>query len=292
MKNTILLLLLMTLILVCSCVEDFDEKTDSALTSISVVVDPSGWYDEVLEWSETSCEKLFIPLKIDDSHLLRVTGFCYNNNDSLLCAVESFTENLDVIKLTFNRLMITEYCHIVVFADLVRKTQTACSYEEEWTYLNRDNYNSMTVLSMRSASPTSYHSLYMGYIDVVPDNQSHNISMRKVSHNGYIRIKSHTTIREIHGNIKYPNKFHAKTMMNTTSQTFEFSTPQSFSGELLFPVTVTNFGSEMSVSYSAEYKYNDVESRFFTVRNDFHQLFLLTIDCEKNAINPIDFIKF
>ena len=286
------LLLFTTLLLFCSCVEDFDERTDSALKSISVVVDPSEWYDEVLELSKTSCDKLFIPLEIDDSHLLRVTGLCYNNKDSLLCACESLSESCSMIKLTFNRLLITEYCHIVVFADLVSRTQMTGAYEEEWTYLYRDDYRTLTVLSMGSTSPKSYHSLYYGYMDMVPDNQSHNIVMRKVSHNGYIRIKTQIPIRELYGNIKYPNTFQAKTMMNTTSQTLEFSTPYNFSGELLYPVTVINVGSEISVSYSAEYKYHDVESHTYSVCNDLHQLFLLTIDCEKDAFNPIEFKTF
>ena len=286
------LLLFTTLLLFCSCVKDFDERTDSALKSISVVVDPSEWYDEVLELSKTSCDKLFIPLEIDDSHLLRVTGLCYNNKDSLLCACESLSESCSMIKLTFNRLLITEYCHIVVFADLVSKTKMTEVYEEEWTYLYRDDYRSLTVLSMGSTSPKSYHSLYYGYMDMVPDNQSHNVVMKKVSHNGCIRIKTQIPIRKLYGNIKYPNKFHAKTMMNITSQTLDFAVPDSFTGELVYPVTVINFGSEMSVSYSAKYKFNDVESHTYSVFNDLHQLFLLTIDCEKDALNPVEFKTF
>ena len=145
---------------------------------------------------------------------------------------------------------------------------------------------------MGSTSPKSYHSLYYGYMDMVPDNQSHNVVMKKVSHNGYIRIKTQIPIRELYGNIKYPNKFHAKTMMNITSQTLDFSVPDSFTGELVYPVTVINFGSEMSVSYSAKYKFTDVESHTYSVFNDLHQLFLLTIDCEKDALNPVEFKTF
>ena len=81
-------------------------------------------------------------------------------------------------------------------------------------------------------------------------------------------------------------------MMNITSQTLDFSVPDSFTGELVYPVTVINFGSEMSVSYSAKYKFNDVESHTYSVFNDLHQLFLLTIDCEKDALNPVEFKTF
>lgn len=291
--GTFALFLLVTLISVCACIEDFDERTDSALKSISVVVDPADWYDEVLELSATSCEKHIIPLETDDSHCLRVTGLCYSNQDSLLSACENIAEDRNLMELTFNRLPVTEYCHIVVLADLVSKSQVKGSYEEEWAYLYRDSYSTLTVLSMGSTSPISYHSLYMGYIDAVPDNQSLQIDMRKASHNGYIRLTAQTPIDELYGYMRYPDKFLVKSLTNTALLSLDFSAPSyKFSGELLFPVTVVNFGAEITVSFSAEYDYKDVESRSYSVPNPRNQLFLLTIDCDKDAPNPMELKTF
>lgn len=285
------LFFLLVVSIVCSCGEDFDEKTDSALQSISVSVHPQDWYDEILIMTTSGCEKKIIPLITDEDHLLRVTGYCYNSNDSLLSTSEIVSKAKEDVVLTFRRVPITEYCHIVVLADLVRK-RSATSYEENWSYLNRRNYSELSVLSMGTSESSEYNALYVSHVDAIPNNQQIELNMQKVSYHGFFRIISHSQCNELYGSIKYPNRFSAKTLQNTTMQGYEFSAPYQFEGELLFPVTAIGFGEELSVSYSAEYKYNNIVVHNHKVANKDYRPFFLTIDCTENSKTPIDFKTF
>ena len=275
-----------------SCIDDFNELTDSEYQTISVEIVPLGWYDDIFEITETDFEKRRISLETDKEHSLRVTGFCYDNKDSLLAVCEILTKNISAIPLTFTRISCNEYCHIVIFADLVKDDSNYNQYEENWVFLNRDNYKDLTVLSMCTINPDMYHSLYMGYVNAVPKNQMLKVDMNKVSNNGYVRIINTTPSDNFHGSIKYPNRFLAKTLKNTTLQSQEFSTPNSFTGELLFPITSINYGNEISVSYSAKYSYEDVESNTYSIYNEPNHNFIVTVDCTKDAITPIKIMNY
>lgn len=287
LKVNYIYILCLTLI-VSSCIDDFDKLTDSEYQSISVEIDPSGWYDDILDIAQDDFEKHRIYISTDNEHSIRITGLCYDNKDSLLSISEVLTKEISPTSLNFTRVSCNEYCHLVIFADLVKNETNTKDYEENWVYLNRDIYNDLTVLSLGSADHHSYRSLYMGYINAVPKNQLLKVNMNKVSNNGYIKIINRVSSKDFHGSMKYPNRFLAKTQTNTTLQSQEFSTPYGFSGELIFPITTINYGNEVRISYSADYSYSNVESNTFVVNIESNKNFLLTADCTFGSANPIN----
>lgn len=275
-----------------SCIDDFNELTDSEYQTISVEIDPTGWYDDILEITQTDIERKRVSLKTDNEHSLRITGYCYDSNDSLLSVCEILSKKISAIPLTFTRISSNEYCHIVIFADLVEHDSNFAQYEENWVFLNRDNYKDLTVLSLGTAHMDTYHSLYLGFINAVPKNQMLKVDMNKVSSNGYIKILCRTPCDNFYGSIKYPNRFLAKTLKNTTLQSQEFSTPSGFSGEFIFPVTTINYGNEVRVSYSATYSHKDVESNTYSINYEPNHNFMMTVDCSKDAVTPIKIINY
>lgn len=284
------LLLLVTCVLY-ACGDDFDENTDSAMQTISVSVNPQGWYDEVLLLTDDGCEIRKAPLTTDEKHLLRITGFCYNNNDSLLATNEVLSSDVEKVELKFQRIHRTEYCHIVVLADVVRRDYAA-GYEENWVFLSRDKFSELTILSMEPLEPSSYNALYAGYIDVIPANQRVELDMQKVSINGYFKISTRTPYEEFYGNIKYPCRFSAKTFENTTLQGREFRAPADFEGDILFPVSATIFGENISISYYTQNKLYKKTTQNHSLYNKGHRPFLISVDCTEGCENPVNYQTF
>ncbi|MBO4906584.1 MAG: hypothetical protein J5486_06065 [Bacteroidaceae bacterium] len=277
---TLLYIALLSACILTSCKEDFDELQDSDLRSITFTLDASHMFDNVLLQQQGSFAIGYRPV-LDKNQRLRITAYCYDNNDSLLQRNTILINELSSdISHTFRHLDKDATYHFVYLADVV-EYDPDLDYLETWYQLTYHKWQDFHIASDNRHEMPQADVLYMSEATAQPSNQSIALTLSPLSYNGYYVLTNGNKFDRLSGYVGYTNSFKmsTKSWQRRTSLAYEFSYYKPDKETIIQPLNLCYADSVITMKLKAT-SLQGSDSVMVDIPNANRRPFVLSIDCE------------
>ena len=288
MKRHLLYILLCATALT-ACQDDFDELEDSVQRRITFTFDTTHLFDDVLIGQQGSYI-LGAPATLDADHLLRITAYCYNPNDSLLQQQTLLCRDMKATSQAIFRHLDKSVDYRFVFVADVVKQDPYVDYYESWYQMNTRRFDTFYFFSDSRNEQPQHDMVHTAMVTTKPANQCVGVELKPLTYNGYCILQNANKSDRLTGFVGYVESF----VLSTRSWKQRTSVAYNFS---YYQPTETSITIPLNLSYADSVIYAKVKSTtlagtdsiIVNIRNMERHPFALTIDCETMTLKDKKF---
>ena len=267
------------------CTPDFDPQTDSDQRNATFRFETKHLFDDVL--SVYGDDVALGGGTIDESQRIRISAFCYDSTGDLLNKATLFARHGESPTITFRHLMKNTKYHFIFLADVV-EYENETDFIERWFHLSYQQQNQFYTKLFEYSYRAEDNTLWLCETSLTVENQTYDIILNKITHNGYICFINTADIDEI--STACTNHFALRIWpllgRDTDIHTHTFSAP--IVNKRTFGYIVPNIDS--TIAFTVTLKKNE-ETYFVNenIENYNRRPFLVFFNCATYAIEQINF---
>ena len=273
------------LIITTSCIRDFDEILDTDQRYVEFAFDTEGVFDNVLYY-DTSDKDVTIDSK-NDSYRIRVTGYCYDSNDSLLFSKTVLAEDMITPNIKMRHLNKEEVYRFVFLSDVV-KYDPYVGYYETWYYMSPEKLSEFYIFSESRNDDAVYNVVGTSSFSLIPSNQTVEVEFSPITYNGYCVFQNLTQVDRLSGYVKYCNAFKFNTLSWLRTAGVEFNYSYINNESIIKPVSLSYADSLISVKLRKTTLLT-IDSLYVDIYNPDRKHFVAVFDCDKMQLSSYEF---
>lgn len=283
------ILYIMCFYLLVACQNDFDEQKDSSMRHITFTLDASHIFDSILDNPSANNFTYGIPATLDDDKRLRITAYCYDQNDSLLQRQTITGTELSITSLTFRHLNKDIDYNFVFIADVV-KYDPYVDYYETWYQMDTHNWKRFYLFSDSRNERPQQDVMFTKQLKAKPFNQNIEVQLDQLTYNGYCVFTNTEKVDRLTGYAGYVNAFRlsTKSWIRRTSFFYEFSYYQPTETSIILPLNLSYADSVIYVKAKST-TLSGTDSVIVNIPNTRRCPFVVTIDCETSKLEDYKF---
>lgn len=278
----------MCTIVLTACQDDFDELADSSQRRISFTIDTTHFFDSVLV-AQGNTYVLGTPSTLDADHQLRITAYCYDQQEKLQQSQTTLSDNMQAASIAFRHLDKDTQYRFVFVADVV-KSDPYVDYYESWYQLNTRQWSTFYLFSdSRNATP-QLDVVQTATLTAKPANQTLPVTLQLLTINGYVVLDNANTADRLTGYASYVNAFMLKTKawQRRTSLAYEFSYYSPLEHSITMPLSLCYADSIINLKVRRT-SIAGTDSIVSNIANNGRRPFVATIDCESMTLKECKF---
>ena len=283
----IISLFLCTLCLI-ACQDDFDELIDTQQRHITFTFNTEELFANVLG-NAGSDYILSFTKDLSTDYRLRISLYCYNSSDSLICGQTILSKSLTGQSVKVRHLQLHNTYSFVFVADIV-KYDPYVSYYETWYQLSTEYFPFSYIYADGRDDNAEWNSMAYAELTATPENQNVDVKLTSITYNGF-RVFNHIDdIDRISGYVMYTSSFYLKTKSwqkrNSIFYSFDERNPQGSC--VIKPVSLCYADSIITVKLRT-YGLSGADSTIIDIPNYNRRPFVATFNC---ATLSLDNCKF
>ncbi len=271
-----------------SCTKDFNELEDTDQRFISFSFTPQNYLSTILNQTENGYSTNTLN-QLDSEHRLRIIGYCYNLNDSLLDKTLCFSNLHDDIILKFRHLHCDSLYHFCFIADIVQYFSDI-DYFETWHQLGIHYLDSLYLVSFEHDKIAERNILLFADSTLSPSNQTIPISMRPITYNGYCIFTNLNGIDKIDGFVKKSQSFFLNNNKTIKLSQYEYNFHHNAENSFVFPVTSSYSDKSITLKVHTT-KATGQSTKNIIIHNEKHYPFVAVIDCQNLSLESLTFYE-
>ena len=272
-----------------ACQDDFDEMNDSPIRHVTFTLDVSHLFDSILVKQSGDQFVYGIPAVLDEDSRLRVTAFCYDQQDSLLQRQMTLVNELSTTSITFRHVNKDINYRFVFLADIV-KYDPNVDYYETWYQMDTRSRNRFYLFSDSRNEHPQQDVMYSAQIMANPSNQNIDVMLSRLTYNGYCVFVNTDKVDRLTGYASYVNSFRlsTKSWLRRASLAYEYSYYRPTEASITFPLNLTYADSIIHVK-AKNTTLAGTDSVIVNIPNKNRRPFVVTIDCETSQLKECKF---
>lgn len=287
MKHVFYIVLLVNMVLFCSCRNDFDEWNDTNQRHIVFTFNTDSLLTKLLNSDGTyyfpHADTLPLGCK------LRITAYCYDNNSQLVHSEYIFTSLHSRPSLKIRHLLKDSNYRFVFLADVVRYHSDVDFYES-WYQLGTSSWTSLYIFTDERNTDAIYD--VIGYCScvLVPSNQSEEVHFEPITYNGFCRFTGMETIDRLTGFFLPCISFRLHTMttywkLSSLPYSFDYHDPRE---DIVVPLSMCCADS-MIIMQLVTNSVSGIDTTVIRISNHERRMFMATVDCQKHQLDTCIF---
>lgn len=274
------ILLLLSLIMVMACQDNFDEWNDTSQRYVELDIDISHLFDGILV-QEGSQFKLQSSSVVNPDGQIRVSVYCYDASNHLAASKVLLAGDEKRVSARIDHLLKEKTYQMVVIADVVRKDERL-DYLDNWYHLKTSTYASMTLMS-NDAESVYHHAMCSAIAEVVPSNQIIQMGISPITYNGFLILKGTDDFYQINASIDLFHSFKLQSLQGEDQHTVSTRTSFPNGSDIVVPFMATY--ADASIPISIEQLGQDGRQIItFDIKNEQHKPIVVIIDCQSQSI--------
>lgn len=261
-----------------ACEDDFDELNDTRERHITFKFNTETLFSEILQYDDNSFYLTDIK-ELPSDCKVRITAYCYNQQDSLVYKNTRFAllDDYDCIKI--RHLDKDSIYKFMFIADVVRYNSDE-DYYETWFQMNTRRFYNFYLYSDQRDKNCIYNIMGGCTVQLQPKNQVYVIDFSKYTYNGYCVLDNIKGLTLLEGYISYSVSFNPNTFEHIVwgyiGYEYEYVTPSVNS--VIIPITLSYADNDFDVKLKTT-KLNGVKERTINIANKNHSPFVISFDC-------------
>lgn len=280
-----LLIIIISLPVLLSCQKDFDEVLDTDHKHINFTFNSSRMLDDIL-YQEPSFHLGHVST-IHPDYRLRITAYCYDFNDSLVCSNTIIGESAQLLSLKVRHLIEDNVYRFVFLADVV-KYDPYIDFYEVWYQLGISSFSGMYIYSDYRENNPELNQLGYSFLEIIPDNQDVCVDFDSIVYNGYCVFRDFGNVESISGYISYTSRLRLDSMLpekvSNLHTTFEFDKDALSTSSIIIPVTLCCADSIISVKLRRKLEFA-TDSVIAIIPNPGRDNFVATFSCSSLTLD-------
>ena len=283
MKYIIFTVLLFVSMVVTSCEEDFDELNDTNQRHIVFTFKTDSLFSHVLHSKDTYIMGGVNLLEQD--YGLRITAYCYDLDDNLLCSDWLILRQLDDFQSIKLRHLYKEMTYRFVFVADIVKYDSFVDFYETWYQLGTKNWSDFYIYADNRDDNALNNILGFHYMEDQPANQIIEVDFTPIFYNGYCIFDNIDSIDRLSGYVAYCSSFKLKSMewqrLNSLAYSFDYSNVKE--KVMVKPISLSFADSLITVKLRTT-TLHSVDSVYIDIYNKQRRPFVATFDCGKREL--------
>ncbi len=261
-----------------ACERDFDELNDTNLRHIDFEFNTDELFSSILQYDGNSFEMMRVD-KLPVDCRVRITAYCYNQQDSLLSKESLFAPFRDYKRIRFKHLDKNLGYKFLFVADVVRYNSDV-DYYETWFQMKVRSLNEAYFYSDQRSDNYVHNILGQAIAQLTPANQTHMIEFTPLTYNGYCVFRNANTATLFSGHVSYSVSFVSTTLerLYYGSVGYEFSYLNPTEQTIVMPITFCVADDAFDVYFKTKMLDIEQENKI-NIENHNHRPFVMTFDC-------------
>ena len=269
-----------------ACQDDFDELNDTQQRHITFTFNTEELFANVLENAGSDILS-FTDIAAD--YRLRISLYCYNSLDSLICKQTTLSKSLTGQSVKVRHLQLNNTYSFVFVADIV-KYDPFVSYYETWYQLSTEYFPHFYIYADEREDNPEWNSMSCAELTATPKNQNVEVKLTSITYNGFCVFNQLDDIDRVSGYVMYTSFFYLKTKSwqkrNSIFYSFDERNPQGSS--IIKPVSLCYADSIITVKLRT-YGLSGTDSTIIDIPNYNRRPFVATFNCATLSLDDCKF---
>lgn len=282
------LLPILALCLLTACQKNFDELNDTRQRWVEFTFDPSNYFSDILVATDQGYE-LGASTELEDGYGLRIVGYCYDADSTLVAKVVVFGDMQHDLNMKFKHLDGDTQYHFLFVADIV-KYDSDVDFYETWYQLVPSNLDDFYIISFDRSEMAAYNILLHTTLDVTPANQAIAVQMVPITFNGYLIFTNLEEIIRISATVRYHQSFFIHSLAGRVKDFYNLEFQNDIGDTMVFPITASHADNSITVNVTSN---NGIINSSYSIgiQDSEHQPFVATINCRTHQLTDLTLYK-
>lgn len=270
-----------------ACKDNFDELHDTDQRYITFEVTTEDFFDDFFnlpQAGETPDNSKYV---LDLDYRIRLSCYCYDNNDSLVSKSSLLVNDVDKGFLNITHLTKDTVYRFYIFAD-VAKNDKALEYYESWFHLETSSIDSFYLLNLQTNGDPHHNILKLATITAVPENNIIPVKLEPISVNSYCIFTNVSDTEWISGEITYSSSFYVKSLSTRSRESHKFSHINDGQNKIIISITYPSIQDTVNIQIKRTLL-NNVEEMEIPIINYDNKPFVTEIDCKSLNLTSCEF---
>lgn len=284
MKNHLYPYFLIIIFLFTSCQKDFNPESDSSVRDVTFCVQTDNCFAHILVQDGTDYY-LGAEQVLPDNVFMRITGYCYDQDEQLIRRFVSTEDCIQETTITFHKLDTCQTYSFLFLMEFVRKNELdgiVCY----WNHLAEQTRSSFYLSCHEDVDDWLLNSVLFARWQGQPSVVKHNISVEPCTVNGYLRLVNISQLDQVYVQAAYSRSFYLWDLTTLTSKRY-YTHPKTFSPftnlkEMVIPVCYSSVNKSIGIKVKTRIV-STMDSIVSNISNAHHP-FVCTIDCANKEI--------
>lgn len=268
---------LMFALVIASCQDNFDEWNDTDQRRITFDISTDGFFDDFLSMSDEGFLK-GIPQTIEINRKIRVSGYCYDMDGSLVQNLTMLMDGMGTKPITFLHLWKDHEYRFEFFADVV-ETYMAVDYYESWFQLGNESINNFYLFCFQPNITHKYNIVRHSTMYAKPENNQLAVSLEPITVNGYCVLSNLLDVERVDGYYVYNESFLISSMSGRKRSIHNYGYIVKDNKNIVMPITTGAISDTVTVKIK-RVMLDKVDSSFVYIKNPENKPFVADIDCQ------------
>lgn len=274
--KSIRVLFIISLFLLTSCKENFDEWADTSQRGVTFILDSGDYFSNILSFDDGEF-RMGCSNKIDTAYALRTVCYCYDNGGQLLDTQTRLLPHLGETQITFSHLNNNNTYYFVFMADIIKKGELL-NFSEAWCQLGTNRYDNIYLYMVDRKAEPQYNVLLSASLHALPSNQIFSVKLRPMTYNGYCVFTNFGDAESLNASIDCVEAFGFKDIEKIESRLYEYQYNYlSHRDSIIVPISLCNADDEITIRMRTDDSEGNNSVKHI-IKNEEHRPFVATFD--------------